>query len=181
MKKVLLFIADGSEEAEAVIPADMLRRAGARLTTAGIPGRKCMGAHGITLEADISGSELDTDEKYDMVILPGGMPGMLNLGESETVRKVLETAAGNNSYICAICASPSVLGKYGLLKGRKATCYPGFEENLTGASVSSDRVVRDGNIITSRAPGTAFEFSYELIRVLYGDDTVTRLKNGILG
>ena len=165
-KKVLIVLADGFEEIEAVTPIDVLRRAGLEVTTAGVGKRKITGAHGIPIEAD---TEIDRyDGTPDAVVLPGGQPGADNLSKSEGVKRLLARVNGKKNLIGAICASPAVvLAPQGYLDGRKATCYPGFEGRFgSKISFSSDRVVADGNVITSRGPGSAFEFALELVERL---------------
>ena len=115
-----------------------------------------------------------------MVVLPGGMPGTLHLGEHEGVKAVLEKFYAAKKFIAAICAAPSVLGKYGMLKGRKATSYPGFEEALTGAEYVYDKVAKDDFVITSRGMGTAIEFSLKLIETLLGQETATKIGEAII-
>ena len=178
MKKVLVFLADGSEEIEALTPVDMLRRAGAEVTFAGVTGKECKCSHGVTVVTDALASECAGDE-YDMVVLPGGMPGTLNLGASEDVKKITAKAYAGGKFVAAICAAPSVLGEMGLLAGKRATCYPGFEEKLTGACVVREKAVRDGNIITSCGAGAAMEFSLLLVEALYGSETSENLRKAV--
>ena len=175
---VYLFLANGFEEIEALCPLDLLRRAKVDVTTVGI-GTDCVtGSHGITVHADIP----DTcfrDGKPDMVILPGGMPGTTHLDASPVVDAALKAAVRNGAYIAAICAAPMVLGKRGLLKGLRATCFPGFEDELEGAVEIGGSVVRDGRIITARGMGVAQEFGLELVRVLRGDKVADDLRAAI--
>ena len=182
MKKVLLFLAKGFEEVEAVTPIDFLRRAGIEVTTIGIGGRMIDGAHGISIEADTVLPELEGVEAYDGLVFPGGMPGAENIAADERVLKLVNLFHGKGKLIAAICASPAVvLAGTGVLNGRQATCYPGFENKFgSEISFSSERVVRDGNIITSRGPGTAAEFAVELIRYLADEETAIKIKEGTL-
>lgn len=177
---IYMFLADGFEEVEALCPLDILRRAGLEVTTVGIGGKDLIaGAHGIMVQADIP-DVLYRDSAPDMIILPGGMPGSTNLDESKTVDAALKVAAKKGAYLCAICAAPLVLGKRGYLEGKRAVCYPGFEEYLSGATVSeSETVVRDGNVITAKGMGAAFEFGLELVRVLKDNETADRIKNSV--
>lgn len=177
---VYMFLADGFEEVEALCPLDILRRAGVEVTTVGVGGRDMIrGAHGITVQADIV-DIMYRDSSPDMIILPGGMPGADNLDKSKTVDAALRAGTRNGAYLCAICAAPFVLGKRGLLEGKNAVCFPGFEEFLAGASVIEDKtVVRDGNIITAKGMGAAFEFGLELVRALKDDDTAEKIKNSV--
>ena len=152
---VYFFIAEGFEEIEALCPLDLLRRAGVAVKTVGIGGDMIRGAHGITVQADIP-EGLYADAAPEMVILPGGMPGTLNLEKNKTVSDFIDYAVKNNKLIAAICAAPSILGHKGLLEGKEATCFPGFENELDGATISDKYVVTDGNIITARGMGSAF-------------------------
>ena len=177
---VYMFLADGFEEVEALCPLDILRRAGLDVTTVGVGGRDMIrGAHGITVQADIV-DIMYRDSNPDMIILPGGMPGAENLDNSKIVDAALRAGARNGAYLCAICAAPFVLGKRRLLEGKNAVCFPGFEEYLEGASVIEDKtVVRDGNIITAKGMGAAFEFGLELVRALKDDETAEKIKNSV--
>ncbi len=177
---IYMFLADGFEEVEALCPLDILRRAGLEVTTVGVGGKDLIaGAHGILVQADIP-DVLYRDSAPDMIILPGGMPGSTNLDESKTVDAALKVAAKKGAYLCAICAAPLVLGKRGYLEGKRAVCYPGFEEYLSGATVSeSETVVRDGNVITAKGMGAAFEFGLELVRALKDNETADRIKNSV--
>lgn len=168
---VYLFLAEGFEEVEALVPTDYLRRAGIEVATVGVGGEYVTGAHGITVKADLCECQLSAERAdIDMVILPGGMPGTLNLKASATVNAFIDKAVACGAFIGAICAAPSVLGEKGLLKGRTAVCYPGFEEKLEGATVARAKAVRDGNIITARGAGAAEDFSAELISALKGKE-----------
>jgi 4-methyl-5(b-hydroxyethyl)-thiazole monophosphate biosynthesis len=161
-----LFLAEGFEEIEALTPLDVLRRAGLEIKTVAVGESKTVkGAHGIEVVADIAESELENDVP-EAIILPGGMPGTTNLEESAKVIEALSRAMMNGSLVCAICAAPSILGISGYLKGRKATCYPGFEQYLDGAELVNERVVRDGNIITSKGMGCAAEFALCIVEAL---------------
>ena len=177
---IYMFLADGFEEVEALCPLDILRRAGLEVTTVGVGGKDTIrGAHGITVQADIP-DVLYRDSTPDMIILPGGMPGSSNLDESKTVDAALRAAARKGAFLCAICAAPMVLGKRGYLNGKKAVCYPGFEQYLEGATVSeNETVVRDGNVITAKGMGVALEFGLELVRALKNDGTAEQIKNSI--
>ena len=177
---IYMFLADGFEEVEALCPLDVLRRAGLEVTTVGIGGRDTIrGAHGITVHADIP-DILYRDSAPDMLILPGGMPGAENLDNSRIVDTALKCAIRKGSYLAAICAAPMVLGKRGLLEGKRATCFPGFEEYLKGALVENDStVVRDGNIITAKGMGVALDFGLELVKCLKGDSEAERIRASV--
>lgn len=176
---VYLFLANGFEEVEALTPLDLLRRAGVEVTTVGIGGDMIRGSHGITVQADIP-DVLYTDAKPEMVILPGGMPGSKNLDASRTVDMALKAAVRSEAFIAAICAAPFVLGKRGLLAGKEAICYPGFEKELTGATISARRVVRDGRIITAAGMGVAVEFGLALVEALKGARSAQDIRRAIL-
>ena len=161
---IYVFLAEGFEEIESLATVDILRRAEMDVKTVSVSGsREVTGSHAITVIADITASELDL-KSIEAVILPGGMPGTLNLKASETVQNTIKYAFDNNKLMCAICAAPLVFGNAGFLKGKNATCYPGFENELVGADVRYEPVVRDGNIITSRGAGTAHLFAFEILR-----------------
>ena len=176
---VYLFLANGFEEVEALCPLDLLRRAGLAVTTVGVGGDVIVGAHGIAVQADIPDT-LFRDSKPDMIILPGGMPGTKHLDESRTVDTALRAASANGAYLAAICAAPMVLGKRGYLKGKEATCFPGFEEYLEGATLSKARVVTDGRTVTAAGMGVAMEFGLALVALLQGKDAAERLRSAVL-
>ena len=179
MKKVALLLADGFEEVEVVTAADFLRRAEIEVVISSIKEVIATGSNGIVIKADATIDALPAD--LDGIIVPGGMPGATNLAQSENVTELLHKMNNNNKLLAAICAAPAlVLGGAGLLKGRKFTCYPGFESEVTGADFSSERVVQDGNIITSRGPGTAAEFAIAVIEYLLGSEAAKAVKEGTL-
>ena len=165
---VYLFLANGFEEVEALCPLDLLRRGGVKVTTLGVGGEEIVGSHGIHVLAD-QRDLFFRDPAPEMVILPGGMPGASNLDASPVVEQAIRAAIASGGYLAAICAAPFLLGKRGLLKGKEAICYPGFEGDLIGATISEQKVVRDGKIITGRAAGAAMAFGFELLRALRGD------------
>ena len=177
---IYMFLADGFEEVEALCPLDILRRAGLEVTTVGVGGKDMItGSHGIRVMADMV-DVMYRDSAPDMIILPGGMPGSTNLDESRIVDAAVRSAARRGSYLAAICAAPLVLGRRGLLDGKRATCFPGFEDELAGATVDSDsRVVRDGNVITAKGMGVAFDFGLELVRVLKDDATAESIRQSV--
>ncbi|WP_122788403.1 DJ-1 family glyoxalase III [Intestinibacillus sp. Marseille-P6563] len=165
---VYVFLADGFEEVEALTPVDLLRRAGAEVKTVGITGKTVTGARGVPVVADILPEEVDRDE-MDMIVLPGGMPGTMNLNESEFVRDTVQFCADHDRYIGAICAAPSViLGGMDLLHHRRAICYPGMEDGMTCANVVHQNCCVDGRIITGRAAGAAFDFALALCTAVMG-------------
>ncbi len=165
---IYVFLADGFEELEALAPVDILRRGGCEVKTVGVGGKTAVGAHNIPVVCDITAEEALTDG-LKAIILPGGMPGTLNLEKSDCVQKFIDFAVENRLYIGAICAAPSILGHKGLLKGKQATCFPGFEKDLEGAKVCDNPVVTDGKITTAYGAGAAFDFSFRLLSELTGD------------
>lgn len=166
---IYIFLADGFEEMEAIAPIDILRRGGADIKTVSVTeDKKVLGAHGIEVICDLSSSETDW-EGLEGVILPGGMPGTLNLEKSPLVQEYLDFANSKGLLMGAICAAPSILGHKGLLKGKKATCFKGFEKDLEGAIVLADKVVRDNNIITSCGAGAAYDFGFMLLDYIKGN------------
>ena len=177
---IYMFLANGFEEVEALCPLDLLRRAGLSVTTVGVGGADTViGAHGIAVGADIPDT-LYRDSSPDMIILPGGMPGTRNLDASSTVESALRASRAKDTYIAAICAAPMILGKRGFLEGKRATCFPGFEEYLTGAILADTRVVRDGRIITAAGMGVALEFGLALVAALKGEETARELRSAVL-
>lgn len=177
---VYVFLADGFEEVEALSVVDCLRRAGVDTITVGIGSEYIKGSHNITVKADITDSEAVCSPDLNMIVLPGGMPGTLNLEKSGTVQNIIKFCADNEKYLAAICAAPSIYGHMGLLKGKKAVCYPGFEKDLSGAEVLYDRVCVSGNIITSRGPGTALEFGLKLVEILVSAEVSRKLSEGMI-
>ena len=172
---IYVFLANGFEECEALAPIDILRRAGFDVKTVGVNGKTTVGAHNIPVMCDITTDKI-TFENLESVILPGGMPGTINLENDETVQKAIDYANKNNLLIGAICAAPSILGHKGLLNGKKATCFPGFEKDLLGATLTTESVVRDGNIITAKGAGSASEFAFEIIKYLRDEKTAAHIK-----
>lgn len=180
MAKICIFFADGFEEIEGLTVADLLRRAGEEVVTVSIMGRReITGSHKITVIADALFEEMDFTEA-DVLVLPGGMPGTRYLGEYEPLTKLLVQWNQEGRKLAAICAAPSVLGALGILKGKRAVCYPGFEEKLTGATIGSRAVEADGNITTSRGLGTAIDFASSLIEQLQGKEKAEEIKKSII-
>lgn len=176
---IYLFLAEGFEEIEALAPLDLMRRAGLSVTTVGIGSKMIQGAHGICVQADLADTEY-ADPAPEMIVLPGGMPGTLNLAASTVVTDAIRTAAKTGAPIAAICAAPSILGDMGLLCGKEATCYPGFEDRLTGATLSKRRVVRDGKIITAAGMGVAVEFGLALVELFCGAQKAKELRHAVI-
>lgn len=166
---IYVFLAEGFEETEAIGPIDVLRRAGLEVKTVGIGSDRIRGSHGIEIAADISENEAVFDN-LDAVVLPGGMPGTLNLEKNETVQSFIDYCAENDKYLCAICAAPSVFGHKGLLCGKEATAFPEFQSHLEGAVLSESFVAHDGKYITARGAGVSLEFGAEIASVFVGKE-----------
>lgn len=161
---IYVFLANGCEEIEALTPVDILRRAERDVRTVGVGGKTVTGSHGIPIVCDLTEDEVIPGE-MEMVVLPGGMPGTLNLEKSEIVRSAVKYAAENEKWIAAICAAPSILGHMGLLAGRSAVCYPGYEDQL-GARPGGGAVCVDGKFVTARGMGVSVEFGLKLVELL---------------
>ena len=175
---VYVLLADGFEEIEALAPVDFLRRSGVPVITVSLAGTKACGAHGIEVIADKNVKDVDFSTAT-MILLPGGMPGTMHLDEFPQMTEILSIVYGNGGYLAAICAAPMVLGKRGYLNGKKAICYPGFEEYLFGAEISQSPVVQDGRIITARSAGVAWDFGYVLSRILAGNDVCETVRKSL--
>ncbi len=176
---VYLFLADGFEEIEALTPVDVLRRAGAEVSTVSVTSdRTVHGAHGIDVAADVTVDDV-IPEKAEMYVLPGGMPGTNNLFACDKLKELVAEGAEKGKYVAAICAAPSVIGRMGLLKGRKATCYPGFEKYLEGAEYTGAPVETDGRFITSRGMGVALDFALALCAALKGGEVADGIKASV--
>jgi 4-methyl-5(b-hydroxyethyl)-thiazole monophosphate biosynthesis len=166
--KVFIFLADGFEEIEAIAPIDIFRRADIDVTTVSVSKEKSVrGAHNIMVMADSLFTKTDFTEN-DLLYLPGGMPGTKNLEAHEGLKHLLLKQAGENKPIAAICAAPSLLGKLGLLKGKEAICFPGFENQLEGAILSKEKIVKSGTISTAKGAGVAVQFALKLVEELKG-------------
>ena len=174
-----MFLAEGFEEVEALAPLDILRRTQLNVKTVGVGDNFITGTHGVTVVCDLSTTGLEIPEFFDGIILPGGMPGTENLEKNKTVQAYIDYCFKNDKYICAICAAPSILGHKGCLKGRQATCFPGYEKELEGAVVSDDSVVRDGKFITAKGMGVATQFGLEIVSAFLGNDEAQELKRKI--
>jgi 4-methyl-5(b-hydroxyethyl)-thiazole monophosphate biosynthesis len=180
MKKAVLFLATGFEETEAVGTIDVLRRGGIETTLISITGsREVTGAHGLGVLTDALFTETDFSS-IDALVLPGGMPGSSNLNACECLKQLLVKHHDEGKLVAAICAAPLVLGGLGLLKGRSATCYPGFEPQLTGATLSAEAAVTDGNIITGQGPGLVFPFALSIVAYLQGQAVAKEVAAGLL-
>ena len=180
MKKAIVFLAKGFEEMEATGTIDILRRGGVEVNIVTInSSREVTGAHGMVYLADQTLAEADCSTA-DALILPGGMPGATNLNACAPLRELLKAHYAQEKLIAAICAAPLVLVGLGFFQGRKATCYPGFEEQLTGASVTGEAVEVDDHIITGRGPGLVFNFGLALVAYLQGIETADQVAEGML-
>lgn len=171
---VYVVLADGFEEIEAIEPIDILKRCGIEVTTAGVKNRTVTGAHGIPVTADIMIDEVSAED-MDMLILPGG-PGHEILDASNEVHGLINEAVVRNAYIAAICAAPSIIGKKGLLQGKKATCFPGYERYLYGAEISGSKVEVAGKIVTAKGAGAAAEFGFALAGLLTDKEAADEVK-----
>ena len=178
--KIILFLADGFEEIEAIAPIDIFRRAGIEVLTVSVTDNLIIeGAHGISVFADYYLSDLYDKGIIDdaLLYLPGGMPGTANLEKSDELKSLLINANEKRQTIAAICAAPSILGKMGLLKGKKAVCYPGYEKFLEGADVSTaETIVKSDNILTSKAPGTAIPFALKIVELIKSKEVADKVK-----
>ena len=180
MSKIAVFFADGCEEIEGLTVVDMLRRAKLDVVSVSVTGSKEIhGSHDIMFQADTLFEEAQMDY-FDGIVLPGGLKGTANLAAHAGVVSAVQEFAAEGKLVAAICAAPSVLGQAGILKGKHATCHPGWEEKLTGAVTSKESVVTDGNIVTSRGMGTAIDFSLSIIQYLSDEETVEQVRKGIV-
>ena len=180
MKRVSVFLADGFEEIEGLTVVDILRRAGVQVDTVSVTGdRMIQGSHQIDVQADFLFEEMDFTQT-DMLVPPGGMPGTKHLMEHKGLRSLLQAYDEQGQYIAAICAAPSIFGGLGFLNGRKACCYPSFEEKLEGAEVVQDAVCVDGHVVTSRGMGTAIPFALKLAGLLCGEEKAEEVGRSIV-
>ena len=175
---VYVFLADGFEIIEALAPVDMLRRAKIDVKTVGVSSEIVTSSCGVGVKCDMTIDEFDF---YDVeaVVLPGGMPGTLNLENSSAVQKVIDNANNTNAFICAICAAPSILGHKGLLSGKKAVCFPGFENSLEGCESCREYVVTDGKFITAKGAGVCIDFGLEIVKQLRGGELSDEIRKSI--
>ena len=177
--RILIFLADGFEEIEALAPVDIFRRAGLNVWTVSISeNTEVRGAHGITVLADCLFSSSAFSEN-DFIFLPGGMPGTKNLEEHEGLKKLIKQQFDLNKPMAAICAAPSIFGKMGLLEGKEAICYPGFENSLKGATLSENKMVKSGQIYTAKAAGVAIPYALMLVEELKSKEEATKIADSI--
>ena len=180
MKTIFVFLAEGFEEMEALTPVDILRRAGLFVKTVSVMSKQIVvGAHGVPIMADEMFAEINPEDA-EMILLPGGLPGATNLDAHEGLNQMILDFAKKGKPLAAICAAPLVFGNRGLLQGRKATCYPGFETYLQGAEYIASLVETDGNFITGKGPGAAIEFAFAIVEKYCGLDKVNELKQGMM-
>lgn len=180
MKEVYVFMADGTEEIEALTVVDLLRRAQISVSTVSVNNAEYItGSHGIVIKMDKGIDSVDWDNAC-MLVLPGGKVGTDNLMGCAALCDKLKEFAAAGKYVAAVCAAPSVLGVNGILKDKKATCYPGFEEKLIGAECVKEPVVKDGNVITSRGLGTSIEFAASIISTIKDEDTAESVLKKII-
>lgn len=176
---VYILLAEGFEEIEALCPLDLLRRAGVAAKTVSVTEKKTVtGSHDISVVADLTAENSLSD--IEMLVLPGGMPGAVNLDKSQFCDGLLRAAVKNGAYIAAICAAPMVLGRRGLLVNKEAVCFPGFEQELRGAKLSDRRVAVDGKIVTAVGMGAAVEFGCALVEILCGKETAEHICGAVL-
>ncbi len=180
MGTVYVFFADGFEEIEALTVVDVLRRAGVTTQIVSVtPDEIVVGAHKVPILCDVNFENCDFYDA-EMLVLPGGMPGAETLSNDVRLSKLIKDFASKGKKLAAICAAPMALGKFGVLDGYRATCYPGFECYLTGADTVEASVVSDRNIITGSGPGAALEFAYKLVETLVGTEKVRELREGMI-
>jgi 4-methyl-5(b-hydroxyethyl)-thiazole monophosphate biosynthesis len=180
-KRILVFLADGFEEVEAITAVDYLRRAGIEVKTCSIHEYDTVkGAHHIPIQADCLLGDLPKGAVFDAMILPGGLPGAYHLRDDARVINLIQAQAERKGLVAAICAAPVILEKAGLTQGRRGTSYPGFEEELGFVEYSDEISVRDGNIITARGPAAAVYFALDIIEALLGAEAAAEIKEGIL-
>ena len=180
MKTIFVFLADGFEEIEALTPVDVLRRAGLSVKTVSVMDEQVVkGAHGVPVMADRMFADVNPEDA-EMILLPGGMPGATNLDAHEGLSKMILEFAKAKKDFAAICAAPLVLGNRGLLEGKNATCYPGFETYLQGAEYTAALVEKDDNFITGKGPGAAMEFAFAIVEKYVGIGKVNELKQGMM-
>lgn len=178
-KKIVVFLAEGFEEIESVCVIDILRRAGIEVVTAGISPNPILGSRRIQVLADKSIDEVSSED-FHMVVLPGGLPGVTNLEKDDRVIRFLKEMNAKEKYIAAICAAPKVLQKAGMTQGKKITSHPSLSDQFPESHYLEDRLVVDGRLITSRSPGTALEFAFQLVEILAGDEMAGEVNQGVL-
>ena len=180
MAKVYEYIADGTEEIEALTMTDVLRRAGVEVVTVSInKTAEVIMSHGVRIICDTTVAEADVNDA-DMLLLPGGMPGATNLNDCEAVRTAVLKQYEQGKKVGAICAAPLILGGLGILQGKRATCYPGFESQMTGATYTKELFTVDGNVITGEGPAATLPFSYAILEMLGKGAEAEQLRKGMM-
>lgn len=176
---VYIILGTGFEDVEAVAPCDILRRGGVKVQFAGIGGREITGSNGVTVRADCTVEEMDLDA-MEMVVLPGGMGGVRSILGSETALNAVRHAWENGRFVAAICAAPTILARLGVTDGKQAVCYPGLEDQMGSARMQDANAVRDGRLVTGRAPGAALDFGLLLLETLKGAETAEQVRGGLV-
>ena len=176
---VYIILGTGFEDMEAVCPCDILRRGGVEVQFAGIGGRLVTGGNGVTVQTDCTVEEIDF-EKLEMIVLPGGMGGVHSILASETALHAVKWAYENEKYVAAICAAPTILAKLGVTDGKRATVYPGMEDQMGSAVMQAANAVRDGEVLPGRAPGAAMAFGLLLLQTLKDAETAARVQSGMV-
>ncbi len=180
MAKAYMFLADGSEEIESLIPVDVFRRGGVEIKTVSINGSEYIKAsHGVEIKADLKFEDADLSDA-DLLMLPGGLPGATNLNAHEGVRQALLRQYESGKLVAAICAAPMVLGSLGIVNGKRATCYPGFEKYLDGAEYTRELCTVDGNVVTGEGPAATLPYAYTLLRMLTSEQTAHSVAEGMM-
>ena len=174
-----MFFAEGFEEVEAIATLDVIRRGGIEIKSVGVGGKTVTGSHSISVICDLTTDDLVSFNGLEGVILPGGMPGTLNLFDCKKVHEAIDYCSENNGLLCAICAAPLILGRKDLLFGKQAICFPGFEDELTGAEISNDYVCISDNIITAKGMGSAVNFGLAIVSYFKGKDFADNLKSSL--
>lgn len=176
---VYIILGNGFEEAEAIVPCDLLRRAGVAVSFAGIGGTEIRGGHGICITADCVAEEVDLTAA-EMLVLPGGLGGVASIRGARCVMDALKALHARGGLVAAICAAPTVLAQLGITEGKRAVCYPGMEDEMGGARMCDASAVRDGNVITGKAAGTAFDFGLLLVETLCGREKAEDIARGVV-
>ncbi len=180
MKRVLVLVAPGFEEIETITVIDILRRANIEVVSAGIEPGEITGSKKVKIVPDVHLNKVVNDENFDMIVLPGGMPGTTNLMKDESVKKIIQRMYKQGKFTSAICAAPTVLSAIGLTTGKNITSHPSVKNEFQNESYKEDRVVVDGQIITGRSPGTAIEFAMKLVEILVGKEMVEEINKGVM-
>lgn len=174
---VYILLGNGFEEIEAIAPCDILRRGGVDVQFAGIGGKRIAGGHGIVVEADVTVEEM---QDIEMIVLPGGLGGVASIRGNETAMAAVKQTWEDGKFVCAICAAPTILAQLGITDGKKATCYPGMENEMGSAQMTGLPAVQDGKVICGQAAGTAMEFGFALLKALKGEETALKVRNGMV-